>query len=124
MTFTYSDELYSDLHKDARGSRPGEIGFNYWNSLTPEKKQAQWDSLIVEMNERYEEEKLEERRSIDRFEYLIRNTIEAGAADRAQALKWILDAEQLEDSQYDIEHLEWKYNLPFGYVNNFQEGVR
>jgi hypothetical protein len=116
MIFTYSDELYSDLHKDARGSRPGEIGNNYWNSLTPEKKQVQWDSLIVEMNERYEEEKLEERRAIDRFEYWINNTIESGAKDRDQAIQWILDAERLEDSQYDIEHFEWKQGLPFGYL--------
>jgi len=118
MTFTYSDELYSDLHKDARGSRPGDIGFNYWNSLTPEQKQVQWDSLIKEMQDNYTQEQIDQARAIDEFEYFVSVTIESGAKDRAQAIEWILEGASLEVSDFDIEHFEWKLGLPFGYLNN------
>ena len=117
MTYTYDETTYSDLHKDARGSRPGSYGMHYWDSLTPAEKQVQWDALVEEMAERYEAEQLEERRSIDRFEYWISNTIEMGAADRAPAIKWILDAAAAEDSGFDVEHFEWQQGLPFGYIS-------
>jgi len=119
MTFTYSDELYSDLYKDAYGSRPSMGNIAVWEELIPTEKQKRWDSLIVEMDQRYKEEKLEEDRAIDRFEYWINNTIESGAKDRNQALEWILTAEKSEDPQFDTEHFEWQQGLPFGYLNNF-----
>jgi hypothetical protein len=68
------------------------------------------------MDERYKEEKLEEDRAIDRFEYWINNIIESGATDRTQALDWIIQGELMEDPQFDIEHFEWKLGLPFGYI--------
>jgi len=120
MILTYNDSLYSDLHKDAYGFRPSEFSYSLWNELSPEDKQIEWDHLLRTQKERYEQEKLEERRSIDRFEYWIDNTIESGAADRAQALKWILEGAAIEDPQLDIEHFEWKMGLPFGYINSLQ----
>jgi hypothetical protein len=116
IKFTYSDELYSDLHKDAYGFRPSEFSNSLWSELSPADKQIEWDFLIVKMDERYKEEKLEEDRAIDRFEYWIDNTIESGAANRAQALQWILEGAVIEDPQLDIEHFEWKMGLPFGYI--------
>ena len=115
--FTYDDNLYSDLHKDARGSRPSYGNQAYWDELSPAEKQQQWDMLVEEMAQRYEDEKLEERRSIDRFEYWIRNTIEMGAKDRAEALRWILAAAAAEDAGFDVEHFEWQQGLPFGYIS-------
>ena len=117
MAYTYSDSCYSDLHKDARGSRPSFGNQAYWDELSPAEKQVQWDGLVEEMAQRQETEKLEERRSVDRFEYWIRNTIEMGAADRAEALKWILDAAAAEDAGFDVEHFEWQQGLPFGYIS-------
>jgi len=119
MIFTYDDNLYSDLHKEAYGFRPSEFSNSLWSELSPSDKQIEWDFLIVKMDERYKEEKLEEDRAIDRFEYWINNTIESGAKDRNQALEWILTAEKSEDPQFDTEHFEWQQGLPFGYLNNF-----
>lgn len=117
--YTYSDSCYSDLHKDARGSRPSFGNQAYWDELEPAEKQKQWDALCEELADRQEQEKLEQRRSIDRFEYWIRNTIEAGAADRAAAVKLILAEAAAEEAPYafDVEHFEWKQNLPFGYLS-------
>ena len=117
--YTYSDSCYSDLHKDARGSRPSFGNQAYWDELTPAEKQKQWDALVEELAERQEQERLEQRRSIDRFEYWVRNTIEAGAADRAEALKWIFEQAAAEEAPYefDVEHFEWQQGLPFGYLS-------
>jgi hypothetical protein len=116
IKFTYNDNLYSDLHKEAYGFRPSEFSNSLWSELSPADKQIEWDFLIVKMDERYKEEKLEEDRAIDRFEYWINNTIESGAKDRSQAFQWILTAEQSEDPQFDVEHFEWQQGLPFGYI--------
>jgi hypothetical protein len=119
MTFTYDEKLYSDLYKDAYGSRPSSGNMAIWEEMGPTEKQNRWDMLLNEMAERLREEKLEENRAIDRFEYWINNTIESGAKDRSQALEWILTAEKSEDPQFDVEHFEWQQGLPFGYLNNF-----
>lgn len=116
--YTYSDSCYSDLHKDARGSRPSFGNQAYWDELTPAEKQKQWDALCDELAQRQDQERLEERRSIDRFEYLIRNTIEAGAANRAEALRLILEQAAAEEPfAFDVEHFEWQQGLPFGYIS-------
>lgn len=117
VAFTYNDNIYSDLYKEARGSRPSFGNQAYWDELPPAEKQKQWDLLVAEMNQRHEDEQLEERRCIDRFEYWIRNTIEMGAVNRAQALTWILDAAAAEDPGFDVEHFEWQQGLPFGYIS-------
>ena len=118
-TYTYSDSCYSDLHKDARGSRPSFGNQAYWDELSPAEKQKQWDALVEELADRQEQEKLEERRAIDRFEYWICNTIESGAADRAEALRLILEQAAAEELPYafDVEHFEWQQGLPFGYIS-------
>ena len=46
---TYSDELVSDLHKDARGYRPTESFWSYWNLLMPSEKQGVWDGLCAHL---------------------------------------------------------------------------
>jgi hypothetical protein len=47
--YNYSDELYSDLYKDATGFRPSEIEIKIWNKSTPEEKQTEWDYLLDTM---------------------------------------------------------------------------
>lgn len=110
---TYSDELYSDLHKDARGFRPGESGYNYWTSLSPAEKQIQWDGLIRELDQRYAEEQAAEKSAIERFEAQIAAWIQAGARTRETAIRWIHDAE---DTNGDGDYLCYRLGLPYGYV--------
>ena len=113
MSYTYSDDLYSDLYKDARGFRPGESGFNYWTSLTPDEKQVQWDSLIREMEQRNQEEEEHQRMCISQFEAQVQHYIGMGAKVRETAIRWILDAEDLVDE--DPDYVCYKFGLPYGY---------
>ena len=48
--YTFSEELLSDLHKDARGFRPrSEWFWNNWNTSNDDGKQAIWDNLVEEL---------------------------------------------------------------------------
>lgn len=48
--YTYDDNLYSDLYKDARGVRPTQEMIDYWNTkAVPKVKQKMWDMLCEEL---------------------------------------------------------------------------
>ena len=112
--YTFNDILYSDLHKDARGVRPGEAGFNYWDSLTPEEKQVQWDGLLRELDQRVEEERVAETRAIERFEAQLSAWVQMGARCRETAIRWIHDAE---GTNGDSDYLCYRLGLPYGYLS-------
>ena len=56
MQYTYSDDIISDLHKDARGVRPDEYFWEEWTQSPPESKQFIWDKLVAEMEYKEKEE--------------------------------------------------------------------
>ena len=47
--YTFSNELISDLHKDAWGHRPRQMFFLKWEKANDDKKQSMWDNLIDDM---------------------------------------------------------------------------
>jgi len=112
MEYTYSDELYSDFHKDTYGVRPGETGFRYWNSLTPDEKQAEWEQMGETMRAEQEWEKQQQERAVVDFEQHVLNTIATGARDRATALRWIMDASSADG---DWDYFCYQNGLPYGY---------
>ena len=51
--YTFDENTLSDLHKDARGSRPrSDFFWDTWNQADNDGKQAIWDGLVDEMVER------------------------------------------------------------------------
>jgi len=121
MEYTYSDELYSDFHKDTYGVRPGESGFRYWNSLTPAQKQAEWERMGETMRAEQEWEKQQQERAIVEFETAIQAAIDLGAGDRATAIKWQIQAGGWE-CEYDAGYICYCLGLPYhkGYEEEFQ----
>jgi hypothetical protein len=115
MAHTYDDEIYSDLHKDARGYRPGESGFNYWNSLTPDEKQSHWDCLIEDLECRNEERLFYEREAAILFENRVALTVQSGAKDRATAIRWIFEAEGDDYAFNDPDYFCFQHGLAYGY---------
>lgn len=112
MTYTFDDNIVSDLHKDAYGFRPGESFWRNWAVFNPEQKQAMWDSLCdtLERETQYERER-QERAEHD-VEVRIQQLMSAGAKTRAQAVRWLDEAEE---TNGDIEYLEYKLGLRYGY---------
>jgi len=136
--FTYDEELFSDLHKDAYGFRPRI--HNFYES-TPEEKQKIWDATILDMNAEQEAEEARTATKLEEFEAEVNMDINTfGAGDRATALKWITDGDRVFYSRQDVEG--WVYNrgilftdygrtlveelmkiVQFGYNNRSKENV-
>lgn len=114
MTYTYSDQLYSDLHKDATGVRPSQGEYVAWDKKTPDEKQAEWDHLIAELERSIQADKEHEERCIAAFESIVTKTIAAGAKDREEALDWIMKAS---DAGGDWEFYCYLNGLPYNYFN-------
>ena len=110
MTFTYDENTVSDLHKDARGFRPNPTFWEMWNACLPAGKQLIWDSLCRELDEAMAREEEEKRLAIAAFEQSIQNTMMAGAKDRKTAIRWIVDALDVDG---DYSYACYKLGLPY-----------
>lgn len=114
VTYTFDENIVSDLHKDAFGFRPGERFWSAWNSMDDDEKQAEWDHLIEACNRAIQEEEEQQARAITRFEALVQKTIESGAGNRETAIRWIMDASSAARDN-DWDYLCWEHQLPYGY---------
>jgi len=116
-TYTFDDRIVSDLYKDAYGCRPGELFWYQWKTVSDDQKQSIWDSLCVELDREIARETEAHDRACVRFESRIEQLIGLGAIDRTMAIRWILQAEELDASEYPAyEELEYQLGLPYRYV--------
>lgn len=95
----------SDHYKSAYGIRPRHIDFD---SMSDQELLDAEALYYKEACEAWEEEKARMADSARRFEELLLGVIELGAANRATALRWLVDASLPEMFCYD-------YNLPAEY---------
>jgi hypothetical protein len=116
--YTYSDELMSDLHKDAYGCRPGITYRLYWQTLSADEKQAEWDQLISIMKAEQEAQRRYEEEAVVEYEHqILRNQVH-GAPTREDAIRWILDSMEL--SPYDdAGFVCYKLGLPYQMEHEF-----
>jgi hypothetical protein len=112
MTFTYSDDCFSDLHKDVYGFRPRGIIMENWDSMEPAQKQARWDQLCEELAANNKFEKEQEVKAVARFQARVQDVIELGAGNYTNALLWIVGTETFYHIQ-DVEHFVWEQGILF-----------
>ena len=112
MEYTYSDELFSDLHKDVYGFRPRGTSMDNWDMMGPTRKQAYWDQLCEKLEENTKAEQAAEVVAIEKFEARIQDIIELGAGNRTNALLWMSGTETFYHSQ-DVEHFVWEQGILF-----------
>ena len=105
--YTYSEELLSDLHKDARGYRPREGFWSIWDAASEDKRQEIWDGLLVEMDRSVEEERYAEGRNLEKFRAVLRTVTTSQRVDWRTALRWLMQA----DNEQDLEHFLWKQGV-------------
>jgi hypothetical protein len=120
-TYTFSDELISDLHKDAMGFRPGEAFWGFWATASDDEKQAEWDSLckwLEQENVRFAEVM---EHATKEFEKHVTAVIESGAKTRETALQWIMDGSGADG---DWDYLCYLKGLPYGYLKRPIKEVR
>lgn len=105
--------LISDLHKDAYGFRPSQGTWVRYKAMTTKELSAEWDSLLKTSQESMEEEKRVKQLNAKKFEERIADLISMGAQDRATAIRWIADAEEVDG---DMGFLEYKCGLEYNYL--------
>ena len=112
MEFTYSDDCFSDLHKDVYGFRPRGSLMQEWEDRTPRQKQELWNALCDELEENNKADRKAEVEAIERFEARIQDVIGLGAGDRKTALRWISSQETFYHEQC-VEHFVWEQGVLF-----------
>jgi hypothetical protein len=104
--------IWWDLYKDVHGVRPRGVDTSNW---TLEGFNAQIQALSTALDEQMEEERQNQTLAIQRFESRVQDTVLAGAGNRETAIQWIMrDSGMGEDQEY----IEFRFNLPFGYLRN------
>jgi len=120
MEYTYSDELHSDLHKDAYGVRPSIAERLWWQTLTADEKQEEWERLIDIMQFNQAAQRDRELEAIAEYEQQIARNLDMGADSREDAIRWILDSMEL--SQYDdAGYVCYKLGLPYTMESEFAD---
>jgi len=104
--------IWWDLYKDVHGVRPRGVDTSNW---TLEGFNAQINALSTALDEQMEEERQNQTLAIQRFESRVQDTILAGAGNRETAVQWIMRDSGMGDDQ---EYIEYRFNLPFGYLRN------
>jgi hypothetical protein len=104
--------LFSDVHKDVHGFRPRSIWEKNWNNEEWLAKQV--DTLSDDLSVLMDEEKIIQDGNVVSFENKVKELISIGASDRETAVRWLLEGD---DCQGDIGYLEYKFNIPYGYIN-------
>ena len=107
--YTYSDELFSDFHKDAYGFRPRDHEFY---SAAPERKQEIWDATGQRLDRAMQEEAEMADEAVATLEAEIATVMGAGAADRSTALRWMTEDTKFWCGQ-DVEHWVWGRGVLF-----------
>ena len=99
MEYTYSDDIISDLHKDARGFRPDEYFWEEWTQSPPESKQFIWDKLCKELEVSMKEQAAAEADALVGFRKALRQVMDTCHVGWQMALQYLADAED-----EDISH--------------------
>jgi hypothetical protein len=98
---------YWDMYKDAHGIRPRGIDTSMWTLKDFEAEFVQLGHVIM-LEEIARKES--ESKAVVVFEQRIHTLINAGAKDRATAMRWIHEAEE---TNGDNDYLAWTLGLPY-----------
>jgi len=112
MTYTFDETIISDLHKEAYGFRPREGWWNMWAAFNADQKQATWDSLIADLDDAMEIQRLEEENALNEFRQSLRKVMDLMNCTWNRAVEVLAEAEG-DDLSYDFDYFMWKQGVGF-----------
>ena len=119
--YTFCENTISDLHKDAWGHRPSQGFWVRWNCATDDAKQKIWDDLIDDMVANDQAEAKAKKENASKLFLRIKETCKLGASNYRTAIRWILDADDIEhDFAYEGGQIAWEYNLAYRHKKLFK----
>ena len=98
MEYSYSDDAFSDLHKDVYGFRPRGMIMDNWNSMAPAEKGARWDGLCNELAAKVIFEKGQDVKAVERFKVRLANRV-SSEGNREKALLFMTQFEKFYSGQ-------------------------
>lgn len=118
--FSFDDQIFSDLYKDAHGFRPRQ--HEYWTAA-PARKQEIWDQTLRALDAEMARECAAQLAAAEQVERTIANLIAVGAHDRAMAIRWLAEANHVTLEYPDgwttpvhpLNELEFVLGLPYDY---------
>ena len=123
--YTFSTELFSDLHKDVYGFRPRQHWF-YDTDTTDEERQKEWDYLIEQLDLQIEEDRKAKAMRLKALELDIAKNIALGAGDRETAIRWIVQSlnPHSTDLMYGGEWVCYELGLEYSLAPMFNNACR
>ena len=120
--FTYSDELFSDIHKDSYGFRPSADTCAAWDKMSPAEKQKSWDYMVDSVEEGARRDRERQEFAVAAYEKRVADMAAEFGIDRFTAMRWDMDAnfhdpDVLEDEQA-WDHYFYKLGLA---AHNFDD---
>ncbi len=124
--YTFDERIVSDLHKDARGSRPSQGWWEMWREVSDDSKQKIWDNLCEELNEEIARQEAAEAAAIANYRAQVNKMIELGARDEHQAKKWIIQGMGADehDLTYGGSWVCYELGLPYSMRLLFEKACR
>jgi hypothetical protein len=114
MSYTYEDNIISDLHKDAYGFRPSQRFFDDWAEYTPAEKQETWDSLVATMEYNQKEEERIEAANLVEFRKQVAATMKFCDCNWKKAVEFLADAEGDDiNCDQDFDYFLWKQGIGY-----------
>ena len=120
-TYTFDENIVSDLHKDAFGFRPSQSFWEYWDEANDARKQRIWDDLLDALDREMEYQRQREAEAVEDFDEMLDRLYRAGAKDFTMAIKWAHDAHE---TNGDDEYLEYTLGLPFNHIRKAREATK
>ena len=118
--YTYSDDIISDLHKDARGYRPTEFFWEEWTQSPDNVKQEVWDMLCEEVEISMKEQEAAEATALVEFRKLIRSVMDTASCNWKTALRYLVDGENL-DVNFELDYFLWNQGIGFNDRNKISK---
>lgn len=123
MSYTFDENIVSDLHKDAYGFRPSSYFWDNWKNSTDDQKQVIWDDLLRELDAEMERERNAQLQAVAAFETMVQRNLEHGAQSREDAIRWVVQGLGLDemDLRYGGSRVCYELGLPFAMESLFDD---
>ena len=109
--------MFSDLHKDAYGSRPSSAAMTEFLSMSERAQQCELQDLTEIIREDIERQQEAEADADASFDDHFNSIARQFGVDFHTAVRWDMDADEIDRTmQQDIEHYFYTFSLSFAKI--------
>jgi len=124
-TYTFDENILSDLFKEIYGFRPRGMFWDSWESADNDGKQKIWDDLCESHEQEMERQREADLLAIADFENNIDILVSLGAGDRLTAIRWFVEGLEItkDDLWYGTDYICHCLGLPYHLSGLFADAL-